>query len=188
MGLGGSPHRGRAGICGFQHVSVIRGLDPRIHRASTKRSFPRRWLAGSSPAMTKSYRSPDAAQRAALRGAVRCRAGAITNAGAWYGPGSAERHEECRTASGKQDRSRFMTFFWHCDLPRFSSRTKQEHVLGNQPSMVSAENSAPKGLAMLIRSKKCGIWGEAARAVGPAIPAASLPTLLLGGLLLLIGP
>src|SRR3954470_8726137 len=33
-------------------------------------------------------------------GAVRCRAGAVTNADAWSGPGSAERHEECRTASG----------------------------------------------------------------------------------------
>src|ERR1700712_163821 len=32
--------------------------------------------------------------------AVRCRAGAVANAGVWYGPGSAERHEECRTASG----------------------------------------------------------------------------------------
>ena len=27
--------------------------------------------------------------------AVRCRAGAVTNTGVWYGPGSAERHEEC---------------------------------------------------------------------------------------------
>jgi hypothetical protein len=35
-----------------------------------------------------------------FRGVVRCRAGAVTNAGAWYGPGSAERHEECRTAPG----------------------------------------------------------------------------------------
>jgi hypothetical protein len=42
---------------------------------------------------------------------------------------------------------------------------------------------------MLIRSEKHGIPGEAADAVRPcAIPAASLPTLLLGGLLLLIGP
>jgi len=42
---------------------------------------------------------------------------------------------------------------------------------------------------MLIRSEKHGIPGGAARAAGPcAIPAASLPTLLLGGLLLLIGP
>ena len=42
---------------------------------------------------------------------------------------------------------------------------------------------------MLIRSEKYGILGGAAHAVGPAaIPAASLPTLLLGGLLLLIGP
>jgi hypothetical protein len=42
-------------------------------------------------------RSPDAAQRVALREAVRCRAGVpLVN----RGPGSAERHEECRTASG----------------------------------------------------------------------------------------
>jgi hypothetical protein len=46
-----------------------------------------------------------------------------------------------------------------------------------------------KGLAMLIRSEKYGVSGGAARTVRPdAIPAASLPTLLLGGLLLLIGP
>jgi hypothetical protein len=44
--------------------------------------------------------SPDAAQRAALRGALRCQAGAVTGVGARYGPGSAERHEGCRTASG----------------------------------------------------------------------------------------
>jgi hypothetical protein len=53
--------------------------------------------------------------------------------------------------------------------------------------MVLAENPAHKGLAMLIRSEKHGIPGEAARAVRPcAIPA--VPTLLIGGLLLLIGP
>ena len=46
-----------------------------------------------------------------------------------------------------------------------------------------------KGLAMLIRSEKYGVQGRAALAAAPeAIPAASLPTLLLGGLLLLIGP
>jgi len=54
--------------------------------------------------------------------------------------------------------------------------------------MVLAEDfSPPKGLAMLIRSEKVGVQGGAAHAVRtPAIPA--LPTLLLGGLLLLIGP
>ena len=47
----------------------------------------------------------------------------------------------------------------------------------------------PKGLAMLIRSCLYGVQGEAADAVRiPAIPAASVPTLLIGGLLLLIGP
>ena len=52
--------------------------------------------------------------------------------------------------------------------------------------MVLAEDWALKGLAMLIRSEKFGVQGGAACAVGAqAIPAASLPTLLLGGLLLI---
>ena len=37
-------------------------------------------------------RSPDAAQRAVLHGVVRCRAGAVTNAGVSRGPGSAKQH------------------------------------------------------------------------------------------------
>ena len=42
---------------------------------------------------------------------------------------------------------------------------------------------------MLIRSGLYGVQGRAAKAARTsAIPAASLPTLLLGGLLLLIGP
>jgi hypothetical protein len=42
---------------------------------------------------------------------------------------------------------------------------------------------------MLIRSEIDGIFGRAADAVRPAaIPAASVPTLLIGGPLLLIGP
>jgi len=46
-----------------------------------------------------------------------------------------------------------------------------------------------QGLAMLIRSEKYGVEREAVIAVrSRAVPAASLPTLLLGGLLLLIGP
>jgi hypothetical protein len=46
-----------------------------------------------------------------------------------------------------------------------------------------------EGVAMLDRSEMFGVHGGAALAVRPeAIPAASLPTLLLGGLLLLIGP
>jgi hypothetical protein len=54
--------------------------------------------------------------------------------------------------------------------------------------MVLAENPPRKGLAMLIRSENYGIPGGAAHAVRPAaIPAASVPTLLIG-LLLLIGP
>jgi hypothetical protein len=48
-----------------------------------------------------------------------------------------------------------------------------------------------EGVAMLIRSENVGVHGGAAKAARPeAIPAATatLSTLLLGGLLLLIGP
>jgi hypothetical protein len=84
--------------------------------------------------------------------------------------------------------SSLLPLFWHCDAPQNSFRTMRERAPGNQPSMVLAESPAHKGLAMLIRSQKQGIFGEAAQAVhSPALPAASLPTLLLGGLLL-IGP
>jgi hypothetical protein len=51
--------------------------------------------------------------------------------------------------------------------------------------MVLAENPVPKGLAMLIRSCLFGVRGGAANAARQAIPAASLPTLLIGGLLLI---
>jgi hypothetical protein len=52
--------------------------------------------------------------------------------------------------------------------------------------MVLAEDPVPKGLAMLIRSCLFGVRGGAASAVrAHAIPAASLPTLLIGGLLLI---
>jgi len=44
---------------------------------------------------------------------------------------------------------------------------------------------ASQGLAMLIRGQIDGISGEAALAAAPAIPAAILPTLLIGGLLLI---
>jgi hypothetical protein len=55
--------------------------------------------------------------------------------------------------------------------------------------MVLAEDGALKGSAMLIRSENYGISGGAADAArSRAIPAASVPTLHLGGLLLLIGP
>jgi hypothetical protein len=55
--------------------------------------------------------------------------------------------------------------------------------------MVLAQDAVEKGLAMLIRGKMQGMEGKAAdAALVPAIPAVCLPTLLLGGLLLLIGP
>jgi hypothetical protein len=52
---------------------------------------------------------------------------------------------------------------------------------------LTEDSGAEKGFAMLIRKRLCGVREGAAKAA-PAIPAASAPTLLLGGLLLLIGP
>jgi hypothetical protein len=64
-----------------------------------------------------------------------------------------------------------------------------DHAQGNQPSTVLAEDALEKGFGMLIRGKTHGIPGEGANAAShPSIPAATLPTLLLGGLLPLIGP
>jgi len=89
----------------------------------------------------------------------------------------------------RKTRSPLLTIFCHCGFRAFSSRTALERGLGNKPSTVLAEDRVPKGLAMLIRSEKFGVRGGAASAVrARAIPAAFLPTLSIGGLLLLIGP
>src|SRR5947199_10535975 len=62
-------------------------------------------------------------------------------------------------------RSVVLTDFDGCSFRRFSSRTAAEHSHGNEPSTVLAENLAPKGLAMLIRSEKYGVGDGAAFAV-----------------------
>ena len=82
-----------------------------------------------------------------------------------------------------------MTLFWHCGEPALSSKTGAETGF-RQPTVNGfAEDVVPKGLAMLVRSDLYDLQGGAAMAVhAPAIPAASAPTLLIGGLLLLIGP
>jgi hypothetical protein len=70
-----------------------------------------------------------------------------------------------------------------------SFRTVPERVPWQQTVNGFGRESRSKGSGMLIRSEKYGIFGGAAHAVCPAaIPAASMPTQLLGGLLLLIGP
>src|SRR5712671_5505279 len=85
-----------------------------------------------------------------------------------------------------QIRSAHLTIFWHCGFGHFSSRMALERGLGNKPSTVLAEDAVPKGLAMLIRSCLYEVQGGAANAVRtPATSAASLPTLLIGGLLLI---
>ena len=84
--------------------------------------------------------------------------------------------------------SAHLTNFWHCGYGAFSFRTGH----GSPPwqrtvNGFGRESGFQKGLAMLIRSCKYGVHGKAASAGAPeAIPAASLlPTLLLGGLLLI---
>jgi hypothetical protein len=83
-----------------------------------------------------------------------------------------------------------LTHFWHCGGPYFSSRTNTEALLRQRTvNGFGRDSGLPKGLAMLIRSQMFGVQGKAAVAADPlAIPAASLPTRRLGGLLLLICP
>ena len=85
------------------------------------------------------------------------------------------------------NRSVQLTIFCHCGSAYFSSRNGLGSPPGNQPSTVLTEDLwVHKGLAMLIRSATIDVQGKAARAAGPdAIVAVSLPTLLLGGLLLI---
>jgi hypothetical protein len=85
-------------------------------------------------------------------------------------------------------RSAILTIFWRCGAPYFSFTTgsgplRQQTVNG------FGRGCGLEGVAMLIRSEMVGVHGGAAVAVrSEAIPAASLSTLLLGGLLLLICP
>ena len=87
-------------------------------------------------------------------------------------------------------RSPMLTIFWiaAAGLCRLENRreavpaTKHQRFWPRIPEL-------PKGLAMLIRSDWYRVRGGAAPpADAPAIPAASLPTRPLGGLLLLICP
>ncbi len=80
-----------------------------------------------------------------------------------------------------------LTIFCHCGGSAFSSRRAARRTSGNQASTVLAEDfRVTQGFGMLIRSDISGV--SAAAEAAPAISAASLPTRLLGGLLLLICP
>src|SRR5437763_693556 len=59
-------------------------------------------------------RAPDAAQRVALRGAVRCRAGALSSVGVRDGPGSAKQREDAasRPAHSKTKWRSFLRHFY----------------------------------------------------------------------------
>jgi hypothetical protein len=82
-----------------------------------------------------------------------------------------------------------LPIFWHCGCLVFSFRKVGSRSRATNRQRFCPQDAVSKGLAMLIRSQMVGVQGGAANAVRiPAIPAASAPTLLIGGLLLLIGP
>jgi hypothetical protein len=116
--------------------------------------------------------------------------------GALCFPGrTVSRTTRVRTASRERDamgqiRSVHLTNFWHCRIPHFSSRTAADAPCRQRTVKGFGRGSGfQKGLAMLIRSQMYGVHGSAANAARSAtIPAASAPTLLIGGLLLLICP
>ena len=92
------------------------------------------------------------------------------------------------TTPNEAERSLILTIFGHCGDTAFSSRRMAgRHLRQRTGNGFGRGFGVLKGLAMLIRSKLYGVRGGAAQSA-PAIPAASAPTLLLGGLLLLIGP
>jgi hypothetical protein len=83
-------------------------------------------------------------------------------------------------------RSAHLTIFGDCGCRPISSRKATETRHRQRTVNGFGRGSLPKGPAMLIRSGLFGVRGKAAIAAGScAIPAASLPTLLLGGLLLI---
>jgi hypothetical protein len=92
--------------------------------------------------------------------------------------------------NGGKHRSAYLTLLFSVAAARLCRLERTpERLSAINRSMIWPRIWVPKGLAMLIRSEKVGVSGGAAIAARPdAIPAACLPTLLLGGLLLLIGP
>ena len=83
-------------------------------------------------------------------------------------------------------RSAILTLFGIAAVANSRLERRRGARAGNQASTVWTDDSAaPKGLAMLIRSDMMGIQGAALAVCPGAIPAASMPTPLLGRLLLI---
>jgi hypothetical protein len=81
--------------------SGVRRLAYRGWQAKRLRLMPGIYArCGGDASVSEGCRSPDAAQHAALRGVVRCRAGVVPERGVWYGPGSAERHKNAAPRPG----------------------------------------------------------------------------------------
>src|SRR5437660_11282812 len=89
----------------------------------------------------------------------------------------------------KAIRSPILTIFWHCGFAAFSFRTTPGCIPATNRQRFWPRIARSQGLAMLICSETFGVRKGAARAVGScALAAAPLPTLLIGGLLLLSCP
>src|SRR3954451_13581968 len=93
-------------------------------------------------------------------GAVRCRAGAVTSAGVWYGPGSAERHEECRTASGTRGgaRSRLNSILRRLLAVGVASRRACENLLGDQPGVLPDRRLDLRGHVGIGLQERLGVF------------------------------
>src|SRR4051812_35744334 len=85
--------------------------------------------------------------------AVRCRAGAVTNAGVWYGPGSAERHEECRTASGTRKKSILRRLL----AVGVALRRACENLLGDQPGILPDRRLDLRGHVRIGLQERLGV-------------------------------
>jgi len=84
---------------------------------------------------------------------------------------------------GDRFTSPLLTIFWRCSCCQFSSRNGSRAARQRTVNGFARGFGVQQGLAMLIRGQYAGISKEVAVAAA-TIPAASLPTLLLGGLLL----
>src|ERR1700730_9190487 len=89
-------------------------------------------------------------------GTVRCRAGAVRNAGAWYGPGSVERDEGCRTASETRSLTRLRVL-----------DVELAHLSGNH-KIVVVEHQRPRD-AVLVEFERHRIDRRLLAILGPGV-------------------
>jgi NAD(P)-dependent dehydrogenase (short-subunit alcohol dehydrogenase family) len=117
--------------------------------------------------------APDAAQRAALRGVVRCRAEAVTNAGVWYGPGSAERMKNAAPRPGHESRGRERNLLSKTKLREskrmtlFDMAGKVAVITGSTRGIgrAIAERMAEHGAKVVVSSRKQDVCDQVTREI-----------------------